>query len=100
MIYGVLSTNKTEKKSVHRIITTRRIDMDINHDNLIKEIDCIPSSVIEIFDDPSDQLFVWQKLFTSILDEYYPVRRKRIRKKSHPWITHDILVLMRKRDYA
>ena len=98
-IYGVLSTNKIEKKSVHRIITTWRIDMDINH-NFIEEIDRIPSSVIEIFDNPNDQLFVWQMLFTSILDEYYPVCQKRIRKKSHPWITHDILVLMRKRDHA
>lgn len=88
-IYGVLSTNKIEKKSVHHIITTRRTDMDISHDNFIKEIDRIPSSVIEIFDDPNDQLFVWQKLFTSILDEYYPVRRKRIRKKSHPCLLHE-----------
>ena len=80
-IYGVLSTNKIEKKSVHRI-TTWRIDIDINHGNFIEEIDRIPSSVIETFDDPNDQLFVWQMLFTSILDEYYPIRRKRIRKVS------------------
>ena len=62
-IYGVLSNNKIEK-SVHRIITTRRIDMDINN-NFIKEIDCIPSSVIEVFDDPNDPLFVWQNSMQS-----------------------------------
>ena len=35
--------------------------------------------VMDILDDPNDKLYVWEKLYTPITDEYFPaIRRKRI----------------------
>ena len=43
---------------------------------------------------------MWEKLFTPIMDDFFPVKRKRIRKNTHPWVNSDILSLMRNRDRA
>jgi hypothetical protein len=55
---------------------------------------------MNMFDDPNDKLLIWRKLFTAIMDIYFPVRRKRIRKNSYTWIYSSVLVLMRKTDQA
>ena len=55
---------------------------------------------MNIFDDPNDKLLIWEKLFTPVMDIYFPVRRKRIRKNSYLWIDSSVLVLMRNRDQA
>ena len=53
-----------------------------------------------MYDDPNHKLSIWEKLFTPVVDIYFPMRRKRIRKNSHPWIDSSVLVLMRNRDQA
>jgi hypothetical protein len=53
-----------------------------------------------MFDDPNDKLLIWEKLFKPVMDIYFPVRRKRIRKSSYPWIGSSVRVLMRNRDQA
>ena len=41
---------------------------------------------------------MWKDIFVSIIDEVSPVKMKRVRDKSHSWITKDIRTLMNKRD--
>ena len=53
-----------------------------------------------MFDDPNDKLLILEKLFTPVMDIYFPVRRKRIRKNSYPWTDSCVLVLMRNREQA
>lgn len=55
---------------------------------------------MSVFDDPNDKLFAWEKLFVPVMNKYFPIKRKRIRKKSHPWIDKNILGLMRQRNLA
>ena len=53
-----------------------------------------------MFDDPNDKLLIWEKIFTPVMDIYFPVRHKRIRKNSYPWTDSCVLVLMRNREQA
>ena len=39
-------------------------------------------------------------MFTSNLNKHFPLRKKRIRQKTHPWLDSTILRLMRRRDYV
>ena len=45
-------------------------------------------------------LYVCEKLFTPIIDQFFLWKRKQIRKNTHPWINGDILLLIRNRDRA
>ena len=87
-------------RSKHRIITTRKIDLNANHEGFRNSVGNIPWNMMSIFDDPNDKLYMWEKLFTPIMDDFFPVKRKRIRKNTHPWVNSDILSLMRNRDQA
>ena len=51
-------------------------------------------------DNIDQKLENWNTFFRNNLDKYFPVRRKRIRQKSHPWLDSSILRLMRRRDYV
>jgi hypothetical protein len=57
---------------------------------------------MNMFDDPNDKLLIWEKFnfFTPVMDIYFPVRLKRIRKNSYPWTDSSVLVLMRNREQA
>ena len=55
---------------------------------------------MNVFDHPNDKLHVREKLFTPITDEFFPLKGKRIRKNTHPWINEDVLLLMRNRGRA
>ena len=56
--------------------------------------------MMNIYDDLNVKLSIWEPLFTPIMNNFFPVRRKRIRKNTQPRINRDILSLMRVRDQA
>ena len=52
-----------------------------------------------MFSDIDDKWYViWQSLFTFVLIEHFPIRRKRVRKSTYPWLDKSILVMIRRRD--
>ena len=53
----------------------------------------------EYFNDPNECWRVWKSLFHEILDKHAPLRQKRIKANSVPWITPDVKRPMRNRDY-
>jgi sarcosine oxidase/L-pipecolate oxidase len=60
----------------------------------------IPWNNLTTPDNIDQKLENWNTFFRNNLDKYFPVRRKRIRQKSHPWLDSSILRLMRRRDYV
>ena len=51
-----------------------------------------------MFSDIDDKWYViWQSLFTFVLIEHFPIRRKRVRKSTYPWLDTSILVMIRRR---
>ena len=57
-----------------------------------------PWSVIETFDDVDDMSSAWDLLMKSLIEQHFPLRRKRIQKQTHPWLNGEVLRLMRARD--
>ena len=52
-----------------------------------------------MFSDIDDKWYViWQSLFTFVSIEHFPIRRKRVRKSTYPWLDKSILVMIRRRD--
>ena len=98
-IFGSLNLTKISQRN-HRIITSRKIDLCENHESFRNSIDYLSWDIMNIYDDPNVKLSIWEQLFTPIMNHFFPVRRKRIRKNTHPWINRDILSLMRVRDQA
>ena len=98
-IFGYLNLTKISQRN-HRIINSRKIDLCENHESFRHSIDKISWDMMNIYDDTNVKLSIWEQLFTPIMNHFFPVRRKRIRKNTHPWINRDILSLMRVRDQA
>ena len=42
----------------------------------------------------------WQELLLQVVDKHMPIRRKRIRKNTSPWMNTNIFKLMKERDKA
>lgn len=97
-IFGSLIT--VRQKDKHRVISTRKVDLNANHEDFRNALSRISWDMMNIFDDPDDKLCIWENLFTPVMNIFFPVRRKRIRKNSYPWIDSSILVLMHNRDQA
>ena len=51
--------------------------------------------MMNMYDDPNPNF-----LFGSNINDFFPMRRKLIRRNTQPWIIRDILSLMRVRDEA
>ena len=51
------------------------------------------------YDDPNTCWIVWKSFFNEILNKHAPMRQRRLKAKSIPWITPAIKQLMRNRDY-
>ena len=51
------------------------------------------------YDDPNTCWIVWKSFFNEILNKHAPMRQRRFKAKSVPWITPAIKQLMRNRDY-
>ena len=68
-IYSIPSTKvNTEGKAEQSIIRTRKIDLKENHGNFINDLNLIRWNVMDMFNDPNDKLYVWEELFTPIID--------------------------------
>ena len=42
----------------------------------------------------------WKLAYTDICDRHAPIKSLRLKKRSNPWMTHDIIKLMYERDYV
>ena len=95
-IYGIIAFPGSNLKK-HKIITTRSWNEN-NINKFVNELEQVSWSVIDAFDDVDNMCFAWEREFKSIFDNCFPRKRKRIRKKTHPWLDSMLLRLMRKRD--
>ena len=71
----------------------KRIDVEkFKHD-----LECTPFYIASIFEEPDDQLWVWERLFDDISNEHAPWREINARSFSSPWITCEIRHKMNRR---
>ena len=81
----------------HRIIITRHWNGNKVND-FEADLKQVPWSLVDSFDDVDDMCSAWESLMKSSIDQHFPLKRKRIRNKTHPWLDNTILKLMRTRN--
>ena len=62
----------------------------MNDTNFKRDVSRAPFHIGEIFDDPNDKLWTWEKLFKEICDIHAPWKEVKIRSKSLPWMNNTI----------
>jgi len=95
-IFGVLHGSSV-KSIKHRYIETRSFTTQCI-EKFNADLQFVPWNIMEIFSDIDDKCYVWQSLFLNAMNEHFPIRRKRIRQSTHPWLDKSILSTMRRRD--
>ena len=73
----------------------KHFDSDLFIDDLKK----VPWDLLDVSDDPNDMVYTWENLFLGVLDVHAPLRKRRVKNKSLPWLTPAIKKLMNTRDF-
>ena len=60
-IFGSLISAR-QKYSKHRLKSTRKVDLNANHECFQNAISSISWDTMNMFDDPNDKLLIWEKL--------------------------------------
>ena len=94
MIYGILNGKVEEVKQCLREV---RVLGNCDVEKLVADLKVAPWSVMETLDDMDSQWEFWKKLFTEVLDSHVPLKRCRVRRKTLPWISPRIRMLMKER---
>ena len=71
-------------------LVTRRSFKNFSKSCFEKDLENVPWSVINIFDNPDDQVSVFNTLFCEVLDRHAPLKTVRVKKNPAPWITKSI----------
>ena len=70
-----------------------------NAEYFIGDLARMPWHVINQYNNPNECWRVWKSFFNEILNIHAPIRHKRVKGNSVPWITPAIKCMMRNRDY-
>ena len=50
-------------------------------------------------DDPNEMWDIWKSLFLEVINKHAPMRKRKVKSKSSPWITAELRRKMRKSDF-
>ena len=84
LIYATIRL-KNERPSPKIIKTRNYKRMDV--EKFKHDLERTPFHIASIFEEPDDQLWVWERLFDDISNEHAPWREIKARSFSSPWIT-------------
>ena len=96
LIYAVHKRNmpKTDPK----IIESRQFK-NFDREAFIDDIKEKPFHLASLLDDPNEMWEVWKSLFLEIANKHAPIRKRKVKSKSSPWISSELRQKMRKRDF-
>ena len=95
LVYIILRLKRDRNSAA---FVSKRSFKEYSKELFASEISLAPWSVLDIFDDPDDKLYIFNSLFNHNLDEHAPVKTIRIKGKPNPYITDEIRQLMATRD--
>ena len=94
LIYATIRLKN--KRPPPKFIKTRNFKkMDV--EKFKHDFECTPFHIASIFEEPDDQLWVWERLFNDISNEHAPWKEIKARSVSSPWITCEIRHKMNRR---
>ena len=97
LVYLIRKTHYTIPGCV-KIISTRSFK-HFNQEEFPADVELIQWDDINLFSHPNEMWEFWKNQFLSCIDKHAPIRSKRIGNKKSPWITHELIRKMRKRDF-
>ena len=68
-------------------------------EHFIHDLSNMPWEDIENIDNPNVAWKFWESNFKTVLDRHAPIRHKRVKRSSIPWLNSDIKQMMRNRDF-
>lgn len=68
-----------------------------DQDVFSRDVSQIPFHVAYVFDDVDDVAWAWGKMFTGLLDEHAPVKKRLIKREHVPFMTTELLGAIRRR---
>ena len=96
LVYLIRKTHYTIPGCV-KIISTRSFK-HFNQEEFLADVELIQWDDISLFSHPNEMWEFWKNQFLTCIDKHAPIRSKRIENKKSPWITHELIRKMRKRD--
>ena len=88
---------KKEPIHRHKYVSSRNYRR-LNSNNLLHDLNAIPWSVVETFDDVDDAWYAWKSLFVNIINTHAPIRKFRAKSNPCHWHSEDIDQLKTIRD--
>ena len=79
-------------------VITRRSFKKFDSDAFNEDLAVAPWSLIDLFDDTDDKVFVFNSLFATVLDNHAPMKTICVKKNCAPWITRSVRKEMDKRN--
>ena len=97
LVYLIRKTHYTIPGCV-KIISTRSFK-HFNLEEFLADVELIQWDDISLFSHPNEMWEFWKNQFPTCIDKHALIRSKRIGNKKSPWITHELIRKMRKRDF-
>ena len=69
-----------------------------DHDSFIEDLANVPFHIVNLFDDPDDQVHAFNCLFQYVLDNHAPIKQIKIHSRPNPFVSTEIKGLMNTRD--
>ena len=85
-------------KADPKIIESRQFK-NFDCDAFIEDIKETPFHFASLMDDPNEMWDVWKSLLLEVINKHAPMRKRKVKSKSSPWITAELRRKMRKRDF-
>ena len=76
---------------------TTRSYKNYDHDSFIEDLANVPFHIVNLFDDPDDQVHAFNCLFQYVLDNHAPIKQIKIHSRPNP-VSTEIKGIMNMRD--
>ena len=96
---GKQNANLKSTKNAHFTVTHRPLKK-LNVNSLIKDLNEVPWTVLDPFDnDPDEMLSTWEALVLDVVDRHAPLKSVRVKSMKKPsWLSDEILTVIKERD--
>ena len=93
------NANLKSTKKAHFTVTYRPLKK-LNADSLIKDLNEVPWTVLDTFDnDPDEMLATWEALVLDVVDRHAPLKSVRVKSMKKPsWLSDQFLRAIKERD--
>ena len=87
--YVIMNIRKEKFEKRYKYI---RDEKQLNLNSFVTDFSRIPFSVIDVFDDPEDQLYMINSLITKCIDIHAPLKRVKLTRPPAPWMKDNAII--------